>query len=236
LNYGNNKFSQKQRYAYAAGRFRVADPLQLITGLRVTRFEERDITPYWWNYDMKENGDHPYAGLVYEVQPNVSLYASYANIFQPQTAQDARGATLAPEEGNTYEVGAKAEFDKRLNASIAHFWMKTKNTAEESGDLTPAGNTAYRAVSSATRRGWELELAGELARGWQAQGSLVQQSSSLTSASQYPKYQFKLGTTYRFDQGSLRGLTVGAATRWQGKTSMSNGAATLSQRVMRCWT
>jgi hypothetical protein len=74
------------------------------------------------------------------VQPNVSLYASYANIFQPQTAQDARGATLAPEEGNTYEVGAKAEFfDKRLNASIAHFWMKTENTAEESGDLTPCG-------------------------------------------------------------------------------------------------
>lgn len=232
LNYGNNKFSQKQRYAYAAGRFRLADPLQLITGLRVTRFEERDITPYWWNYDMKENGViTPYAGLVYEVQPNVSLYASYANIFQPQTAQDARGATLAPEQGNTYEIGAKGEFfDKRLNASIAHFWMKTENTAEESGDLTPAGNTAYRSVSSATRRGWELELAGELARGWQAQGSLVQQSSSLTSASQYPKYQFKLGTTYRFDAGFLRGLTVGAATRWQGKTSMSNSAATLSQR------
>ena len=36
---------------------------------------------------------------------------------------------------------------------------------------TPGGDTAYRAVSAATRRGWELELSGELARGWQAQGS-----------------------------------------------------------------
>lgn len=230
--YGDNRFSQRQRYVYAAGRFRVADPLQLIAGLRVTKYEERDTTPYWWNYDMKENGVvTPYAGLVYEVHPNVSLYASYANIFQPQTAQDEQGRTLAPEQGNTYEIGAKGEFlDRRLNASISHFWMKTRNTAEESGGLTPGGDTAYRAVSSATRRGWELELSGELARGWQAQGSLVQQNSTLTSASQYPKYQFKLGTTYRFDGGTLRGLTVGAATRWQGKTSVSNSAATLAQR------
>lgn len=80
------------------------------------------------------------------------------------------------------------------------------------------------------RRGWELELSGELARGWQAQGSLVQQSSSLSTTSQYPKYQFKLGTTYRFDGGTLRGLTVGAATRWQGKTAVSNSAATLAQQ------
>lgn len=230
LYYGDNSFSQKQRYAYAAGRFRLSDPLQLIAGARVTRFEERDITPYWWNYDMKENGVvTPYAGLVYEIHPNVSLYGSYAKIFQPQTAQDERGSTLPPEEGSTYEVGAKAEFfDKRLNASIAHFWMKTRNTAEESGGLTPGGDTAYRAVSSATRRGWELELSGQLARGWQAQGSMVQQDSSLNSASKYPKYQFKLGTTYRFE-GGMRGLTVGASTRWQGKTAVSNAAATLAQ-------
>ena len=229
--YGDNRFSQKQRYVYAAGRFRVADPLQLIAGLRVTRYEEHDSTPYWWNWDMQENAVlTPYAGLVYAAHPNVSLYASYANIFQPQTAQDEQGRTLSPEQGNTYEIGAKGEFlDKRLNASISHFWMKTRNTAEESGGLTPGGDTAYRAVSSATRRGWELELSGELAHGWQAQGSLVQQNSSLGNASQYPQYQFKLGSTYRFGSGALRGLTVGASTRWQGKTEIGNSAATLAQ-------
>jgi len=107
--------------------------------------------------------------------------------------------------------------------------MQTKNTAEETGGLTPGGSTAYRAVSAATRRGWELELSGELARGWQMQGSLVQQNSSLNSASNYPKYQMKLGSTYRFSRGPLTGLTVGAAARWQGKTSVTNGAATLAQ-------
>lgn len=229
--YGDNRFSQKQRYAYAAGRFQLSDPLQLIAGLRVTKFEERDTTPYWWNYDMNESAVYtPYAGLVYDFHPNLSAYASYASIFQPQTSQDEQGRTLKPEEGNTYEVGIKGEFfDKRLNASISHYWIKTKNTAEETGGLTPGGDTAYRSVASATRHGWELELSGELARGWQAQGSLVRQNSSLSNTSQYPEYQFKLGSTYRFDEGTLRGLTIGASTRWQDKTSVSNSAATLEQ-------
>lgn len=232
LRFGDNRFNQKQRYAYAAGRFQVSDPLQLIAGLRVTQYHELVTTPYWWNSDMKENGVlTPYAGLVYEAHPNVSLYGSYANIFQPQSSQNEFGGTLPPEKGNTFEIGAKGEFfDKRLNASIAHFWMKTENTAEESGALTPGGDAAYRAVSAATRRGWELEMSGELAPGWQAQGSVVQQNSSLTGATAYPKYQLKLGTTYRFGGGALTGLTVGAATRWQDRTSVSNSAATLAQR------
>ncbi len=229
--YRNNSFNQKQRYVYAAGRFQLADPLSVIGGARVTQYEELDITPYWWNYDMKENGViTPYAGLIYDVLSNVSLYGSYTNIFQPQTAQDEQGKTLSPEQGNTYEMGVKGEFfDGRLNASVARFWMRTKNTAEQTGALTPGGDTAYRAVSDVMRRGWEVELTGELSPGWQLQGSLVQQSSSLNTASRYPKYQFKLGTTYRFNTSRLHGLTVGAAARWQSKTAVSNDHATLSQ-------
>lgn len=229
--YDRHDFNQRQNYAYAAGRFRLADPLQLIAGMRVTQYRQNDVTPTWWNYNMRETVTTPYAGLVYEVHPNVSLYGSYATIFQPQSAQNEQGQVLDPEQGKTYELGAKGEFfDKRLNASIAHFWMKTTNTAEETGGFTPSGEMAYRAVDGASRRGWELELSGELARGWQVQGSWVQQSSSLTSASSYPKHQFKLGSTYRFDDGVLRGLTVGASTRWQSSTSVSDSRNTLAQK------
>ncbi|KRC23928.1 TonB-dependent siderophore receptor [Acidovorax sp. Root217] len=230
--YGANLFSRKQHYAYAAGRFHLAAPLKLITGVRITDYAQLDTTPFWWNYDLKEHGVvTPYAGLVYDVHPNVSLYGSTTNIFEAQSGQDEQGRALPPEKGVTYEVGAKGEFfDKRLNAAISHFWMKTDNTAEETGQLTPSGDMAYRTVTGATRRGWEIELSGEIASGWQAQGSFVTQSSSLTSASQHPKHQFKLGTTYRLGGSTLQGLTVGAATRWQSETSTRNDAATLAQK------
>ena len=229
--YSSDLFSRKKRYAYAAGRFNLADPVKLIAGARVTDFTQKDVTDIgWYNYDMRETGVvTPYAGLVVDVAPQVSLYGSYTSIFQAQSAKDASERTLPLEEGQTYEVGAKGEFfDKRLNASVAYFWMRTDNAAEEVGQ-TDNGDSIYRAVKSATRRGYELELSGELARGWQAQGSYVMNSSSLSSASTAPKYQFKLGTTYRIGTGLLQGLTVGGTARWQDAISTSRGNATLRQ-------
>jgi outer membrane receptor for ferric coprogen and ferric-rhodotorulic acid len=217
----HSHFSSRRNSFYATGRFNLADPVTLIAGARVTNYQQYDLTPYAWsNYDFKKNGViTPYAGLVVDVHENVSLYGSYASIFKPQSAVDAQGRMLDPEEGKTYEVGAKGEFfDKRLNASIAHFWMKTDNVAELTGEAMPDGTSIYRSVSGVSRRGYELELSGELARGWQAQGGYVMNSSTLSSAGYLPKNQFKLGTTYQFS-GALGGLTAGVSTRWQSKTS-----------------
>jgi outer membrane receptor for ferric coprogen and ferric-rhodotorulic acid len=231
LRYSSDLFSRKRRYVYTAGRFSLADPVKLIAGARVTHYDQRDVTDIaWYNYDYRERGVvTPYAGLTVDVSRDVSLYASYASIFQAQGGRDENQRTLPPEEGVTYELGIKGEFfDKRLNASASYFWMKTDNTAEAVGQ-TPDGETIYRAVHGATRRGYEVELSGELARGWQAQGSYVMNSSNLGSASTAPKHQFKLGTTYRFADGALQGLTLGAAARWQSAISTSRGAATLRQ-------
>ena len=231
--YSNDLFSRKNRYAYAASRFNLADPVKLIAGVRMTDYRQKDVTDIgWYNYDMRENGVvTPYAGLVVDVAPNISVYGSYASIFQAQSAKDASERTLPPEEGQTYEIGAKGEFfDKRLNASMAYFWMRTDNAAEEVG-LNDNGDSIYRAVKGAVRRGWELELSGELAQGWQAQGGVVMNSSNLGSASATPKYQFKLGSTYQFRNGALQGLTIGASTRWQSGISVNRDAATLRQNA-----
>ena len=229
--YSNDLFSRKNRYVYATGRFNLADPVKLIVGARVSNYTQRDVTDVaWYNYQMRERGVvTPYVGLVVDVAPNVSVYGSYASIYKPQSAKDAAERTLPPEEGKTYELGAKGEFfDRRLNASISHFWMRTDNTAEEVG-LNDNGDSIYRAVQGAMRHGYELELSGELARGWQAQGSWVMNSSNLDSASTTPRHQFKLGSSYRFAGGPLQGLTLGGGMRWQSAIATSRGTATLRQ-------
>ncbi|TBU76152.1 TonB-dependent siderophore receptor [Phytopseudomonas daroniae] len=233
LTYSDDRFSRKRRYAYSAARFSLADPVKLIVGVRTTDYQQKDVTDIsWYNYDMRETGVvTPYAGLVVDVSPHVSLYASYASIFEAQSSKDMNESSLPPKEGLTYEVGAKGEFfDRRLNASIAHFWMRVDNEAEVVG-LTPSGETAYRAVAGAITRGYEVELSGELAPGWQAQGSYVMNSSTLDSASSNPQHQFKLGNTYAFEDGALQGLTVGAATRWQSGISTSRDQARLQQEA-----
>lgn len=214
-------FSSKRSSVYGAVRLNVADPVKVIGGARITNYEQYDLTPYAYsNYDFKKsNVVTPYLGLVVDVHEQVSLYGSYASIFKPQSALDASGKTLDPEEGQTYEIGAKGEFlDKRLNASLAYFWMKTDNVADATGETMPDGTAIYRSVSGVSKRGYELELSGELAPGWQAQGSYVLNSTSLSNSNYLPRNQLKLGSTYRMG-GALSGLTIGAATRWQSKTS-----------------
>lgn len=214
-------FSSRRNSLFAAGNFSLRERVKLIAGLRITNYRQFNTTPYdWYNADYRQNNVRtPFAGLVVDVHPDVSLYGSYARIFTPQNAQDIHGSALDPETGSTYEVGAKGEFfNKRLNASAAYFVMKTDNTAEETGESRPDGTAIYRAVSGVTRRGYELEVSGELTPGLQIQGSYVQNDSTLNSAGIYPKHQFKLAGSYRL-ASLVPGLTVGAATRWQSKTS-----------------
>lgn len=218
--FGYSQHEQEQAYIYAAGKFSLADPLKLITGLRLTRYKSSDETLYGSSGYNESGVLTPYAGLVFDVSKNISLYGSYASIFQPQSNQDEQGRILDPREGLSYEIGAKGEFfNNRLNASISHFWIQTDNEPEATGARTPSGSTAYRAVMGASRRGYELELSGEVARNWQVQGGYTMNSSNLSSSGSNPKQQFKLGSTYRFASGGLQGLTVGAATRWQSKTT-----------------
>ncbi len=77
----------------------------------------------------------PYAGLVFDINGTYSTYASYTEIFQPQTLKDRNGGYLDPVDGKSYEVGVKgAWFDNRLNASLAVFRIEQDNVGQATGE------------------------------------------------------------------------------------------------------
>jgi outer membrane receptor for ferric coprogen and ferric-rhodotorulic acid len=227
--------------AYLATRLNLADDLKLILGARTSSYKynytdlnvaDGDIY-YISDTHQRETGVvTPYAGLVYDLNKNFSLYASYTDIFQPVTVQDAQGKLLDPKKGVTYEVGSKAEFfDGRLNASLAYFFKRWKNAYESTGGRTPAGDTAYRNVTGVMEHGYELEISGELAPGLQAQGSYVMNNSELNDTYYgLPKQQFKFDTTYQLP-GALQHLSIGASTRWQSKISTTTDYNKLQQNA-----
>lgn len=143
------------------------------------------VSNYRYRYDLstqpnkipgnRESGVvTPYAGVVYALNDIHSVYASYTSIFKPQTVRDASGATLAPREGDNYEVGLKSEyFDGRLQTSVAAFEIKQDNLAVvDPGRVVPGTTTAaYEAISGATTRGFEVEASGELQPGWNLSAS-----------------------------------------------------------------
>ncbi|MBO0493742.1 TonB-dependent receptor [Pseudomonas sp. Marseille-Q1929] len=224
---GGTVTTLQQTGVYGALRLKPIDPLTLILGTRVSWWKQLDevslYEPYSKNTDKtKKTGVvTPYAGIIYDLNDTYSVYASYTSIFLPQTFyKTASGGSLAPLEGDNYEIGLKGEFfDGALNASIALFDIEQKNTAADSGN-DASGKTVYKAIAGTTTRGVETEISGEVASGWNVFGGYTYRESHAKDGERVQVNQpinlFKLGTTYRLP-GALNRLTVGGNVTWQSE-------------------
>ncbi len=230
---GTYDFFEQTASAYATVRLRPTDALSVLLGTRITSWKNDTTTSYFDGTpsDVSNRSEKgkitPYAGIVYDFTKNFSAYASYTNIFKPQSSRDANGAFLDPLVGNGYEVGTKASFfDGALNASAAVYLVKQDNLAVAlPGVLTPDGAQAYYAASGAKTKGYELEVSGQLAPGWQASAGFSRNISSDRNGAPLntivPQDAFKLFTTYRI-AAIGNGLTVGGGLRWQSSIYADN--------------
>ncbi|MYM37295.1 TonB-dependent siderophore receptor [Duganella sp. FT94W] len=212
----------KQEAVYGVARLSITDPLKLIVGARVTNYKKTGQETGSAAYALKNDNEiTPYAGLVYDINDTYSAYASYTSIFQPQNYRSRSGKTLDPVTGKSGEVGVKGEYlDGKVNVSLSVFHIKQDNLAQSDG-LGTDGNPVYKGVDGATSRGLELELNGELARGWNASaGYSIFRAKDATGAdfnSIYPRKLLRVFTTYNF-AGELSRLTVGGGVNWEGRT------------------
>jgi outer membrane receptor for ferric coprogen and ferric-rhodotorulic acid len=169
----------------------------------------------------------PYAGVVQDLTENFSAYASYTQIFSPQSNKNAGGDRLDPVEGVNYEIGVKASFyDGWLNASAAIFRIEQDNFAVAiPGVFTPDGDQAYRAADGTVSKGFEMEVAGELSPGWQIGGGFsraeARDRDGARLLTEIPKDTVKLFSGYRLP-GRLNAVTVGGNLRWQGEAYLEN--------------
>lgn len=209
-------------------RFNVTDDLNLFLGGRVVDYRVTGLNP-----TIRESGRFiPYVGAVYDLNDTYSVYASYTDIFMPQDSwyRDSSNKLLEPDEGQNYEIGIKGEYlDGRLNTSLAYFEIHEENRAEEdalynSKPTNPAITYAYKGIKAKTK-GYEAEISGELAPGWQVQAGythkIIRDDSGKKVSTWEPQDQLSLYTSYKF-KGALDKLTVGGGARWQGK-SLADG-------------
>lgn len=218
---------------YAVARLNPIDPLHVILGSRVS----------WYDFDNRVgSGDYkvvrevtPYAGVIYDLNDTYSAYASYTEIFKPQTEMDSSRSVLKPMTGKNYEIGLKGEyFDGALNASVALFEMEQENRAyllqDQSSTNCPSfpASSCYGAAGKVRSRGIDTELSGALTPDWQFSASYTYVLSQFVEdgtksnegklfAPEQPKHLFKAATSYTLP-GELHKWRVGADVLAQSKT------------------
>lgn len=210
----------RQTGMYMTTRLNLADDLKLLLGGRVVNYTVTGNNPTY-----RESGRFvPYVGAVYDLNDTYSVYASYTDIFMPQESynRDRNDKLLEPDEGQNWELGIKADFlDGRVNASAAYFEIHEDNRSVSDDDYnnlkpTPS-NYAFKGTQAVTK-GYELEMSGEIAPGWQLQGGythkIVRDDKDVKISTFEPEDQVSLYTTYKL-KGNLDKLTVGGGARWQ---------------------
>jgi outer membrane receptor for ferric coprogen and ferric-rhodotorulic acid len=223
----NDREVTTQDGVYLTTRLNLADPLKLILGGRVD----------WYDYDNRDGeGDYKvtrnvtrYAGLIYELDDHHSVYASYSDIFTPQTSQDTSGTPVKPIVGKNYEIGIKGEyFDGALNASLALFRIDQENRAVQVFVENCPQASCYEASGEVRSQGIDFELQGALTENWQVGGGYTYarvhtlkddanpQNVNQRFDTDIPEHLLKVTTRYRF-QGPLEKLRVGGTFSWQSR-------------------
>jgi outer membrane receptor for ferric coprogen and ferric-rhodotorulic acid len=216
---------------YAATHLNVSDRLKVVAGFNALKLKSKGFS-YGVDTPRDEDKVSPYAGVVYDLTQNVSLYANYTDIFNPQSEVDVNHKTLAAAHGKSYEAGFKSEwFDKRLYLTGAVFTSRQDGLAEYAGSFEDTLKSYYVGVDTKAK-GYELEAVGAINDQWRVSlgwtDLKIEDAEGNKTRLYTPRKTLKASTTYTIP--SARNLTLGAQLRWQGDIEGA-GAVTVTQKA-----
>lgn len=213
-----------QKGLYGQLRLKPADPVTVILGGRYSSYSattKNTLTGATLNTVDIDGHFSPYAGLVVDVLPNLSLYASYADVFVPQVERDAAGRTIDPRVGEQYETGLKGSFfNGALNWQTSLFWINDKNRALAVVGSNP---TVYVNAGEVEVRGFEAEISGSPLPGWEVFAGYTNTHTEVVAGGTgvfrtfQPEHIVNLWSKYTVQSGPLRNFHVAGGGRYLSK-------------------
>lgn len=232
-----NHTDTEQYGAYGQARIKAGvDWLTLVAGGRMS----------WWNTEVSNamtgavtaryssRGEFtPYGGVVFDATDEVSVYASYTEIFKPQNAMDSSGNLIEPRVGGAYELGVKGAFlDDRLNTHLAVYQMTDENRAVAIPNCL--GTNCNEAAGKVRSRGIEAQVTGSPLPHWDVSTGYAYvltdtvkgtaSTEGTTFSPETPKHTANLWAKYTIPNGDFEGLSLGGGARTVSSFySQSNG-------------
>ncbi|MBP6878716.1 MAG: TonB-dependent siderophore receptor [Phenylobacterium sp.] len=140
----------------------------VVGGVRFDRFEDEDKR----SRQVYADDDLTFrAGVIYKARPDLSVYASWSEGFEPQAVSSQStvvGGPFAPVTGQQIEAGVKAELlDGRIQANAAVFEIVRENLLQIDPTRPPVnGRDQMAPIGEVTSRGFETDLSVDVTPNW----------------------------------------------------------------------
>ena len=228
---------------YAQDLISITEKFKVLAGLRWSwqeaQAETSDLLKNTVTEDKKriDEAFTPKLGLVYQPTRDMSLFASYANSFTPNTGVTIYGETIAPSMIDQYEVGVKKDFWRGiLSTNITLYQIVNSNlaqTAEFKADGSNNTDTNVKVLTGeTTSKGIEIDITARpieglnIIAGYSYNDMRYTETSGLNGSFiegdrlvRTPANTANLSFFYTLQSGALKGISLGAIGNYIGKRS-----------------
>ncbi|AEF55289.1 TonB-dependent siderophore receptor [Marinomonas posidonica] len=175
---------------YAQDQWQITDKLNLLSGIRIDRFEEsyQDHTSSDGEKQYNDTGYSTRIGASYHVNETWKPYASISTGFVPQDAedqQDSVGGPFDPEESRQLEVGVRSYWlNNKLNINLAAYRIIRENILQED----PNDSDLLVAIGKVRSKGVELDVMADITPRWVANVSYAYNDTVVKDANDGIQY------------------------------------------------
>ena len=232
---------------YAQDLISITEKIKVLAGLRWSWQEAQADT---YDYDFltktekntegakrKDQAFTPKAGLIYQPVKSMSVFASYANSFTPNTGTTVNGDALEASIIDQIEFGVKKEFlDGKLTSNVTFYQIENSNlaqTAPYKANGAANNDTTIKMLSGSTKsKGVEVDITAKPIEGLNIIAGYSYNDMRYTKTSgtngsfivgdrvvRTPASTANLSFFYTLPSGALKGLSFGAIGNYVGDRS-----------------
>jgi catecholate siderophore receptor len=216
---------------YVQDEIELTEQLTVVLGARFDSFDI-DVDGQAWNKtagalesakgSQKDEEFTPRAGLVYKLEENISLYASYSQTFVPQSGEQFANlgdAGLNPDEFTNLEAGVKWDLADDQSVTLAIFKIEQDLVADDG-----AGGSL---INEAEIEGFEAQYLGRITDHWTVSAGytyLTGEDKEGDRPGELPRSSFSVWNNYQLTE--KLGLGLGAI--YQGDSTPKGGSETVT--------
>lgn len=227
--------------AYVQDLISITSKLKVLAGIRWSMQETVPPTTTYLTKDSTAKGKRlsdkafsPRLGVVYRIKPTMSVFGSYSNSFAINTGLDIYNNVLPASIIDQYEMGIKnILLHGKLTVNLTAYKIINNNlaqTAQLDRNGNPNSNANLKELSGqTTSNGVELDITGEFVKGLSLMAGYSYNDMRYTSTPDKvgsyvegdrlvntPAHTANASAFYKFSEGKLKGLKIGAAAFYVG--------------------